>query len=92
MIALGGPVLGSATALAVGVTGGMMESQFLYALADFGFIVCTAGFSVSVPRSFNNRTLRFKKITALKYFFQTVSQGQEVQVRQSQKLLQPTQR
>eukprot|EP01036_Dinobryon_divergens_P034491 gene34491-44571_t len=39
MIALGGPVLGSATALAVGVTGGMMESQFLYALADFGFII-----------------------------------------------------
>ena len=39
MIALGGPVLGSATALAVGVTGGMMESQFLYALADFGFMV-----------------------------------------------------
>ena len=39
MIALGGPALGSATALAVGVTGAMMESQFLYALADFGYMV-----------------------------------------------------
>lgn len=39
MIALGGPALGSATALAVGMSGVAMDSQLLIALADFGYMV-----------------------------------------------------
>ena len=39
LIALGGPALGSATALAVGMSGVAMDSQLLIALADFGYMV-----------------------------------------------------
>lgn len=39
MIAFGGPVLGSLTALGVGMTGITMESQLLIALADFGYMI-----------------------------------------------------
>jgi len=39
MVAFGGPVAGSLAAAAVGATGAMMDSQMLYALADFGFMI-----------------------------------------------------
>jgi Zn-dependent protease len=39
MIAFGGPVLGSVGAGAVAVAGHMTDSQLLFALADFGFMI-----------------------------------------------------
>lgn len=39
VIAFGGPVLGTAGALATGMMGQVYDSQLLYALADFGFMV-----------------------------------------------------
>lgn len=39
IIAFGGPVLGSAGAGALAVGAAMTESQLLYALADFGFMI-----------------------------------------------------
>jgi Zn-dependent protease len=39
MIAFGGPVLGSAAALGAGTVGAVTDSQLLYALADFGYMV-----------------------------------------------------
>jgi len=39
MIAFGGPVMGSAGAAALAVTGSMTDSQLCFALADFGYMV-----------------------------------------------------
>lgn len=39
MVAFGGPVAGSAAALGVAALGNVYDSQFLYALADFGFMI-----------------------------------------------------
>lgn len=39
MIAFGGPVAGSAAAVGVAVLGNVYDSQFLYALADFGLMI-----------------------------------------------------